>query len=106
MEKLKIENLPEEAVGTHTVDKVQILKTAIRPNGKEKTVEIDYALVLLENDVIIELIPKARPVEGQGIYKPIAYLFNHNEKILLMSEGKTFRFEKQLKANIKRKNVL
>lgn len=86
--------IPRQACGVHKVEKVQFLKS-FDWTGVE-VVEYTYGLVMLDNGVVITITPSLRPRYNE--FASFYYLdpFDRLDRILLLSEGKTFEFVEKL----------
>ncbi len=87
---MQIENLPKAALGIHKVQKVKILRTQHYPTDHSPSDEIDYAIVLLDNGAVFDLVPLCYPTRMKA--GSFAFLFSRDEKMVIMSEGETLEF--------------
>lgn len=100
---VKLQGLPKAAEGIHKVEKVKIFRTELScMNGDQRFGRecVDYAVVLLDNKVVIDLLPFDSPrldcksINHGGGNKTVfcARLFSTAAKLVIMSEGETFNF--------------
>lgn len=89
---MQIKDLPKAALGIHKVQKVKILRTQHYPAIHSPSDEIDYAIVLLDNGAVFDLVPTFYCYTTKMREEAYAFLFSRDEKIVIMSEGETFEF--------------
>ncbi len=76
--------IPRQASGVHKIEKVQFFKSRFNDKLNEKKVEYTYGTVMLDNGVVITIIPDLERLSRAP--------FNRVQRLLLLSEGKTFNF--------------